>query len=148
MLRHDEDLVTNTEERGAIGMLQREYNGAAIRRCNTLDYTQNAVLIKGGILLHQVKGELDVSTRERLAIIPFHVCAQLERQLRQIGGVCSAAGQPGRGLAGIQVGEVELFIEQTLRAIVATLVGIKEWVKEIRVGLPGRRENTKCRCMG
>src|SRR6266849_5637841 len=143
MLWHDEDLVANTEERGAIGVLQREYDGAAIRCCNTLDYRQNAVLVKGGILLHQIKGELDVRARERLAIIPFHVCAQLECQLRQIGGVRSAAGQPGRGLAGIQVGEVELFIEQTLRAIVATLVGVKERVKEIRVGLPGSRENTK-----
>ena len=83
MLRHDEDLVANTEERGAIGMLEREYHGAAIRRRNSLDYRQDAILVKSRILLHQVKGVLDVGACKWLAVIPFHVRAQVERQLRQ-----------------------------------------------------------------
>src|SRR2546423_9366954 len=146
MLWHDEHLVTNTEDRCTIGVLQREYNGAAIGCINTLEKSSpKRILVKCRILLHQVKGKLDISACQRLSVIPFHVCAQLKGQLRQIAGVALAAGQPGRGLTSIQVCEVELFIQQTLRSIITTLVGVKVWVKEIGIGLPRRRENTK-RC--
>ena len=87
MLWHNENLVPNTEKRGAISMLQREYHGASIRSINTLDDRQYAVLVKGRMLHHQVEGELDIRAREGLSVIPLHICAQLERQLRQIAGV-------------------------------------------------------------
>src|SRR5258708_35143680 len=87
MLGHDENLVTNTEERSAIRVLQREYHCTAISRSNTLDQRQYPILVKSRMRLHQVKGELDIRACESLAVIPFHAGAQSECQLRQIAGV-------------------------------------------------------------
>src|SRR5579859_1853496 len=137
-------LVANTEERRAISMLQSEDDRAAIGCVHALeDSCPERTLVKGGMLLHQVKGEHHIRAGERLPVVPFHVCAQLASQLCQIGRVGAATRQPGRGLTGVQVGEVQLFIEQTLRPVIATLVGVEERVKEIGVGLPWRREDTK-----
>src|SRR6185437_10208663 len=72
MLRHNENLVTNTEERGAIRVLQRKYDGTAIRRSHILDQRQYTVLVKSRMLLHQVKGEHDIRTGKRLAIVPLY----------------------------------------------------------------------------
>src|SRR5579859_7842708 len=144
MLRHNEHLVANAEERGTIRVLQREDDRAAIGRAYALENgCPEWTLVKGGMLLHQVEGEHNIRAGEGLPVVPFHICAQLACQLSQIGGIGAATRQPGRGLTGVQVGEVQLFIEQALRAIVAALVGIVERVKEIRVGLSWRREDTK-----
>src|SRR5258708_19893406 len=71
MLGHDENLVTNTEERSAIRVLQREYRCTAISRSNTLDQRQYPILVKSRMRLHRVNCELNTPPCKTLAILPF-----------------------------------------------------------------------------